>query len=60
MRFILERMKIIIEPSSAVVIAAVMFKKINTSNKKIGVIISGGNVDFEVYFSNLKQGVVKI
>ena len=59
MRFILERMKIIIEPSSAVVIAAVMFNKINVSNKKVGVIISGGNVDFEIYFAALKKQAVK-
>ncbi|WP_299335672.1 threonine/serine dehydratase [uncultured Psychroserpens sp.] len=45
MRFIWERMKIIIEPSSAVTFAAVLKEKDQFKNKKVGVIISGGNVD---------------
>ena len=45
MRMIWERMKIIVEPSSAVPLAAIIEKKINVSGKKIGIIISGGNVD---------------
>jgi threonine dehydratase len=38
-------MKIIVEPSSAIALAAVLNKKENFSNKKVGIIISGGNVD---------------
>lgn len=45
MRFFWERTKMIIEPSSAVPLAAIMDKKIDITNKKIGVILSGGNVD---------------
>ncbi len=45
MKLIWERMKIIIEPSSAVPFAAVLENKIEVRNKKAGVIISGGNVD---------------
>ncbi|MCL1821826.1 MAG: pyridoxal-phosphate dependent enzyme [Prolixibacteraceae bacterium] len=45
MRMVWERMKIIVEPSSAVPLAAIIEKKINTVGKKIGIIISGGNVD---------------
>jgi threonine dehydratase len=45
MRFIWERMKIIIEPSSAVTFAALIKEKSVFKNKKIGIIISGGNVD---------------
>lgn len=45
MKLIWERMKIIVEPSSAVAFAAVLKDKENIKNKKIGVIISGGNVD---------------
>lgn len=44
MRFVWERMKIIIEPSSAVPIAAA-FHHLNCTDKKIGIIISGGNID---------------
>ncbi len=45
MKLIFERMKIIIEPSSAVAVAAMLKNKKEFSSKKIGVILSGGNVD---------------
>lgn len=45
MKFVWERAKIIIEPSSAVAIGVLWEKKIDLSGLKIGVIISGGNVD---------------
>ena len=45
MRLIWERMKIIIEPSSAVAFAAVLKEKRVFKGLKVGVIISGGNVD---------------
>ncbi|MCH2042853.1 MAG: pyridoxal-phosphate dependent enzyme [Saprospiraceae bacterium] len=45
MRLIWERMKIIIEPSCAVPLAAVMLNKERFAGKKIGIILSGGNVD---------------
>jgi len=47
MRLVWKRMKIIIEPSSATVLAAVLANKEKFKNKKIGLIISGGNVDLE-------------
>ena len=47
MKYIWERAKIIIEPSSAVAIGVLWEKKINLSGLKVGVIISGGNVDLE-------------
>ena len=45
MKFIWERAKIIIEPSAATVIAVLWEKKIDLSDLKVGVILSGGNVD---------------
>ena len=45
MRIVYERMKIIIEPSSAVAFAALLKEKELFKNKKIGIIVSGGNVD---------------
>ncbi len=45
MKLIWERMKIIIEPSSAVAFAAFLKHKDVLKNKNVGVIISGGNVD---------------
>ena len=47
MKFIWERAKIIIEPSAATVIAALWEKKIDLRGLKVGVILSGGNVDLE-------------
>ena len=46
MLFVWERMKIIIEPSSATVLAIVKENPALFRGKKIGLIISGGNVDF--------------
>jgi threonine dehydratase len=45
MQLIWERMKIIIEPSSAVPLAAILEGKLNVSGKKVGIILSGGNLD---------------
>jgi threonine dehydratase len=45
MRLIWERMKIIIEPSCAVPLAAILEEKIDIKNKKVGIVITGGNVD---------------
>jgi threonine dehydratase len=45
MKFIWERMKIVIEPSSAVAVAALFRNSSEFKNRKVGVILSGGNVD---------------
>lgn len=45
MKFIWERMKIVIEPSSAVAVAAMFRNSGEFKNRKVGVILSGGNVD---------------
>jgi threonine dehydratase len=45
MRIIWERMKIIIEPSSSVAVAAILENRKMFRNKKTGIIITGGNVD---------------
>jgi threonine dehydratase len=45
MRLVWERMKIIIEPSCAVPLAVVLKKRSVFEGKKVGIIISGGNVD---------------
>ena len=47
MKLIWERMKIIIEPSSAVAFAALLKEKEQFKNKNVGIIISGGNVDLK-------------
>ncbi len=47
LKLIWERMKIIVEPSSAVAFAAVLREKEKFRGKKVGIIISGGNVDLK-------------
>jgi len=47
MKLVWERMKIIIEPSSAVPLAALINQKEKFKGQKIGIIISGGNVDLK-------------
>jgi threonine dehydratase len=47
MKFVWERAKIIIEPSSAVAVGVLWEKKIDLGGLKVGVILSGGNVDLE-------------
>ena len=45
MRLIWERMKIIVEPSAAVTLAAIISRPTLFNDKRIGLILSGGNVD---------------
>jgi len=42
-----ERMKILIETSSAVPVAAILEGEINLKEKRVGIILSGGNVDLD-------------
>ncbi|HEY3249917.1 MAG TPA: threonine/serine dehydratase [Ignavibacteria bacterium] len=45
MKFLWERLKIVVEPSGAVSFAAILQNNSKFKNKKIGIIVSGGNVD---------------
>ncbi len=47
LRLVWERMKIIIEPSCAVPLAALLKEKERFAGKRVGIIFSGGNVDLE-------------
>lgn len=49
MKFIAERMKIIVEPTGCLGFAAARARKAELRGKKIGIIISGGNVDISRY-----------
>ena len=55
MRIVWERMKIVIEPSSAVPLAVLLSGGLFVKGKKVGVIISGGNVDFSRFFEALRR-----
>jgi len=46
-KFLLLRLKILVEPSGAVPAAAVLFRKLPKEVRSVGVVLSGGNVDFE-------------
>ncbi len=45
MRLLWERMKIVVEPSGAVPLAGILENKIDARGKRVGLILSGGNVD---------------
>jgi threonine dehydratase len=45
MRFLLFRLKILVEPTGAVAAAAVLFGKLPADIERVGVVLSGGNVD---------------
>ncbi|SDL85895.1 threonine dehydratase [Salinimicrobium catena] len=47
MKLIWERMKLVVEPSSATALAAILRQKEKFKGKKVGIIISGGNVDLQ-------------
>lgn len=44
MRFLFERLKVVVEPSGAVAVAALLAGKLEASGKRVGAILSGGNV----------------
>ncbi|MFL6649937.1 MAG: pyridoxal-phosphate dependent enzyme, partial [Sulfurifustaceae bacterium] len=45
MRFLAERMKIVVEPTGALAAAAVLHGAVAVTGKRVGVLVSGGNVD---------------
>ncbi|HAT7506193.1 threo-3-hydroxy-L-aspartate ammonia-lyase [Citrobacter braakii] len=49
MKFIAERMKIVVEPTGCLGFAAARARKAELRGKKVGIIISGGNVDISRY-----------
>ena len=55
MRLIWQRLKIIVEPSAAIVLAIVLKHRERFAGKRIGLILSGGNVDLQ-RFSQLVGG----
>jgi threonine dehydratase len=45
MRLLWERLKLVVEPSGAVAAAPALFRQIHAEGRKVGIILSGGNVD---------------
>jgi len=54
-KFFLFRMKLLVEPSGAAAAAAVLFGKLPADVKRVGVILSGGNIDAELLSRILNQ-----
>lgn len=57
MRFFAERMKLVVEPTGCLAAAAVFAKKFDLAGKRVGIVISGGNVDLARYADLIKTGV---
>ncbi len=57
MEFMWSRMKLVIEPSGAVSLAGVLTGKIDIESKKVGIIISGGNIDLSDFFKHIKKKI---
>ncbi len=53
MRILWERMKIVVEPSGAVSFAGVLKMKAALESSRVGVIISGGNIELDRFFKSL-------
>ncbi len=57
--WLLERLKQVSEGAGAVAVAALLADKIKISNKKIGVIITGGNIDLSILQSIIDKGLMR-
>ena len=53
MRLIWERLKIVVEPSSAIALAPLLPGPLHVGDKRIGIILTGGNVDLDRLFATL-------
>jgi threonine dehydratase len=53
MRFLFERMKFIVEPSGAVGVAALLAARIDVTGRRVGVIVSGGNIGVDRFIEVL-------
>jgi len=49
MKFFAQRMKIVVEPTGCLAAAAAMSGALPVGGKKVGVVISGGNIDLDLY-----------
>ena len=58
MQFFAQRMKIVVEPTGCLAAAAAMSGVLPVKGKKVGVIISGGNVDLELFAGLLSRQMV--
>ncbi|HID72069.1 MAG TPA: pyridoxal-phosphate dependent enzyme [Thermoplasmata archaeon] len=55
-KLIMERAKLVVEPSGAVPLAACLSKAVENNKEKTVLVISGGNIDFEMFFKRKEEG----
>lgn len=58
MRFAYERLKLVIEPSSAVALAPLLRREPALVGARVAVILTGGNVDLTTYWDMLRQRII--
>ncbi len=57
MRFFAERMKLVVEPTGCLAAAALLHGVVSAPGQRVGVIVSGGNVDLQRYATLLRDGL---
>jgi len=57
MQFLWERMKLVVEPSGAVALAGVLSKQVDLTSCRVGILVSGGNIDLTDFFTQIRQGL---
>ena len=57
MRLLWERMKIVVEPSGAVSLAGVLSGEVKLNSKRVGVLVSGGNIDLTDFFEKIREEI---
>jgi threonine dehydratase len=57
MRFFAERMKLVVEPTGCLAAAAAFDPSFDLAGQRVGVIVSGGNIDLPRYAALLERGV---
>ena len=55
MRFVWERMKLVVEPTGVLALSAAMAGKVDVEDQRVGVLISGGNVDLAYALELFRQ-----
>jgi threonine dehydratase len=58
MQFLWERLKLVVEPSGAVSLAGLLSKQVKGSGR-IGIILSGGNIDLQDFFTRIRKRIEK-
>jgi threonine dehydratase len=56
MRFLFERMKLVVEPTGALAAAAAFTGAVPVAGRRVGVILSGGNVDLGRFAELMRPG----